>query len=328
MGKALSSVTDVVGLTDTKAAETYANDSKATVERAAQLLKNIDLPDIEKQRIIMELPEVIGYLQAEQLGQTSLESVKEDPRLRNAQMNALQMLQDRGREGLTAEDRLAFRELQDQAAGQEQARQKSIISEMAQRGTLDSGASLAAQLSSSQASAQQAQAQASQMARAALDAKRNALAQSAQAAGQLSQQDYGRQSDLARSRDIINQFNTSNRQNVNQQNLGTQQRISEAQAAGKNQQNLYNAGLYQQQFQNEMSKAGAQNQITMNQAATLAQQAAQQGAANQAITGAIVDAGMMYLGKPPTPKKDGSSSGGSSTGVDWSKALSGSGNIA
>jgi len=302
MGKIVSGTTDALGLTDTKGAETYAKDSQATLARAAELLKDVNLPDIEKQRIIMDLPEVVGYLQTEQLGPSGMESIKEDPRLRSAQMNALQMLQDRGREGLTADDRLAFRELQDQSAGQEQARQKSILSEMSQRGTLDSGASLAAQLASSQASAQQAQAQASQMARAAIDAKRNALVQSAQAAGQLSQQDYGRQSDLAKSRDIINQFNTSNRQNVNQQNLGTQQRISEAQSAGKNQQNLYNAGLYQQQFQNEMTKAGAQTGVIQNQAAQLAQQAAQQGAANQAITGALINAGTTYATagmKPP-----------------------------
>jgi hypothetical protein len=302
----LGNITDAIGLTDNKAAETYAKDSEATLARAAQLLKDVNLPDIEKQRIIMELPEVVGYLQAEQLGQSGLESVKEDPRLRNAQMNALQMLQDRGREGLTADDRLAFRELQDQAAGQEQARQRSILSEMAQRGTLDSGASLATQLASSQASAQQQQAQASQMARAAIEAKRNALAQSAQTAGNLSQQDYGRQSDLARSRDIINQFNTSNRQNVNQQNLATQQRISEAQASGKNQQNLYNAGLYQQQFTNEMAKAGAQVGVIQNQASQLAQQAAQQGAANQAITGALINAGTTYAtaGMKPPKKED------------------------
>ena len=82
-----------------------------------------------------------------------------------------------------------------------------------------------------------------------------------------------------------------NRMNVQQRNVGEQQRIAEAQTGTRNQQQMYNRNLPQQQFENEMRKAGGLSQASTNMAQMQANMAAQQSAANQGMMGALIGAG-------------------------------------
>jgi hypothetical protein len=127
---------------------------------------------------------------------------------------------------------------------------------MAERGALDSGSQLAAQLAAQQGSAQRGQEAAMQMAAQAEAAKRGALEQAASAAGQMRAQDVGEQSDVARAKDEIARFNLAQRSGAQQQNLG----IRQQDVGLRNQQQMYNKQLQQQQFQNQMAKQGMLNQ--------------------------------------------------------------------
>ena len=291
MGKVVSKVTDAVGLTDTGAAKEFAGQSAAAMREAAKRLENVNLPDIEKMKLILEAPTLVGELTAQELGRTELEGISLDPRLREAQFAALEQMSKRGAEGMTEEDRIVFRQFMDQAAAEDKSNQANILAGMQQRGMADSGTSLAAQLQAQQASSQAAQQRAAQMALASQQAKQNALMQTAQAAGQMEQQQFGRQSQVKSAQDVINQFNAANRQNVAQQNLGQKQRIAEQASAIRNQEQMFNKNLAQQQFENEMRKAGGLSQASTNMAQMFAGQAAQQAAANQAVTGALMQGG-------------------------------------
>jgi len=90
--------------------------------------------------------------------------------------------------------------------------------------------------------------------------------------------------------DAIAQFNAQNRQNVAGRNLGERQRVAEAGSATRNQEQMYNKALIQQQFQNEMAKATGVTGSQTNLANLYGQQAAAAQQAQQAQTGAILGA--------------------------------------
>jgi len=301
MGKVVSKVTDAVGLTDTGAAKGYADASAAAMREAAKRLENVNLPDIEKMKLILEAPNLVGELTPEQLGRTELEGISLDPRLREAQMAALNQLTQRGQEGMTEEDRIIFRQFMDQAGAEQKSDLANIQSAMQQRGMADSGTNLAAQLQAQQAGAQAAQQRSAQMAQASIQAKQNALAQAAQAAGQMEQQQFGRQSQVRSAQDVINQFNAANRQNVAAQNLGQRQRIAEQGSALRNQEQMFNKNLEQQQFENEMRKAGGLSQASSNMAQMFAGQAQAQAAANQGAIGGLISGGAALGAAALTP---------------------------
>jgi hypothetical protein len=159
------------------------------------MLYNIDAPDL-----ILSTPE-------ERLIDSELADVEVDPRLQAAQEMALSEMEQRGREGLTAEDKAKIDALRGQVGADEKARQASILAGMAQRGALDSGSQLAAQLSSSQAATQRAAEGATQIGAQAAQARREALSQAASTAGNMQQAQYGRDSNVANAIDNIAKFN-------------------------------------------------------------------------------------------------------------------------
>jgi hypothetical protein len=108
-------------------------------------------------------------------------------------------------------------------------------------------------------------------------------------ASQMSQQQLALAGQKASAADVINQFNTQNRQNVNAQNLASRQSIANQQAANRNQQEMYNKGLIQQDFQNRMAKATGVTGQQTNLANVYGQQATAAQQAQQAQTGALLN---------------------------------------
>lgn len=265
MGGVVSKVTDTLGLTDSTAGQSEIGQSMQLQRDIIRRLDDIDLPDIEKQKLALKMMSDAGFLEAEELDETAFADIEEDPRLRAAQMTALEELSERGEAGFTPQELNRFEEAQEAVAAQEQANQAAILQQMAQRGTLDSGAQLAAQLASQQNSFNQARQQARDMAAQSADARQGALARSANLASNIGQTDFQRDSAAAQAADRINQFNLQNRQNIQEKNLGIRQQDIGLQ----NQQQMFNRGLEQQQFQNEMAKAGATTSAIGNQATSL-----------------------------------------------------------
>lgn len=268
---------------------------------ALEELRRIYVPTVEEQKVNLVNPELAGLLGAEQLGPSSMEGVSTDPRLKNAQFKALEELAGLSQQGLGVEDQAAFNQLRRQAGAEAQAQQQSILNNAAAQGTLDSGNTLMAQLNASQAQAnrlsQGAEAQAAQ----AAAARRQALGQYADMSSNMANQDFGQKSTVASAKDAINKFNSQNRQDVNQYNLGQRQAINNTTAQNKNQQEMYNQGLKQQRFQNEVTKAtgvAGQTNNLANQYAQQGQAAAQgQAAMNSAILGTAGSVAGAYAGK-------------------------------
>lgn len=253
-------------------------------------LEAIGIPTIEAQRIALEAPELVGVLEAEQLGPSRFEEIQMDPRLQAAQMAALEDVSGIAKTGLGAEDRLALEEIRRRAAGQAQAQIASQEQRLQEQGILDSGLGILLRNQAGQQAAEAERMSGMQQAAQAQQARMAALSQQGSMAAQMQGQGLQLAGQKASAADAIAQFNAQNRQNVASQNLANRQRIAEAGAATRNQQQMYNQGLIQQRFQNEMARAtgvtGAQTQL----AGMYGQQAAAAQQAQQAQTGAILGA--------------------------------------
>lgn len=272
--------------------------AQANLEKAIKDIEALQIPDIEKQKLQLQLMSDAGFLEAEQLGRE--EEIALDPRMRQAQMEALSQLRERGQTGLTEEDKAVQDIMLRDVAAQEQAQQKAIMQGMAERGTLDSGAQLATQLGGQQAAYTRAQNQASQNAIAAAQARREALSQSANLASGMEAQDFSRGSQERGYRQSIDQFNLQNRQGIAAQNLG----IRQQDVGLRNQQQMYNKGLLQQEFENQKAITAMKANARIGQATQQQQQADALARANamkpglfqSAATGAAAGAGFGPVG--------------------------------
>lgn len=295
MGKIVSGVTRGLGLSaDPNAGAGAAKASQAELKKSVEAINAIDIPDIERQKLQLQLMQDAGFLDAEELGRSAMEDVTTDPKLRDTQMAALEGLRERGKAGLTTEDKAQINQLRREEAGRAQSEQGQIMQGMAERGALDSGASLAAMLAGQQGSAQRGAEATDRLAMESARTKREALEQAANAAGNIRGQDFSQQSEAARAKDVINQFNAQNRQNVASQNLG----IKQQDVGIKNQEQQYNKGLEQQQFSNKLTKEQAAANARSGVASSLQAQSQAQAAAAQADAGAmrgLLGAGMSAM---------------------------------
>lgn len=239
--------------------------------QAAAQFANVDLPDVEKMKLALQNPELIGEYaplleQYLNLQPSAMENISVDQALKDEQMKALLGLSDIAEGGLTEGDKAAARDIQREVNQNAEARRQAILQNMAQRGTLGSGMELAAQLSSAQQAADQQSRAGDVLAQQAQARALQALQQSGALAGQVRGQEFGEQAQVAQAKDAINQWNTANQQNVaarnvaaqnqaQQQNLANRQALEAQRAQTANQQQIHNKGLLQQQFQNEMQRA-------------------------------------------------------------------------
>jgi len=250
-------------------------------------LEAIGIPTIEAQRIALESPELVGLLEAEALGPSRFEEIQMDPRLQAAQMAALEDISgivEAG--GFDAATRLNLEQGLGRVAGAEQAR----LQQLREDPTLGQGQRLALQAQAVQGSGQAGRDVALQSAAQAQQARMAALGQQANLASGIQQQQLGLAGQKASAADAINQFNTQQRMNVQSSNLAARQALANQAAATRNQQEMYNKGLIQQQFQNEMAKATG---VTGGQTALAnlyGQQAAAAQQAQQAMTGSLIGA--------------------------------------
>jgi hypothetical protein len=269
------------------------NAGKSEMKEANRLMRDniarleaIGVPTIEAQRIALESPELVGLLEAEALGPSRFEEISMDPRLQAAQMAALEDITgvtEAG--GLDAQTRLALEEGLGRVAGAEQAR----LQQLREDPTLGQGQKLALQAQTVQGAGQGGRDVALQTAAQAQQARMAALGQQANLASGMQQQQLGLAGQKASAADAIAQFNTQQRMGVQSQNLASRQAIANQATATRNQQEMYNKGLIQQQFQNEIAKAGGVTGAQTNLANIYGQQAGAAQQAQQAGTGALLN---------------------------------------
>lgn len=276
----------------------------ATAARDKQnIIAGVKLPDIEDQELDLLIPQLVGeydpeVMQSLNLDPSDMENVSVDQDIKNQQLKALAGLSEVAEGGLTEADRAASRDIQREVAQNNVARQKALLSEMDQRGVLGSGMELAARMKANQMSADAQSRAGDQLAQQAQARALQAMIQQGNMASQVRGQEFGEQSQVAQARDVINRFNTNNRQDVANQNINmgneaqrmnlmARQAQADNAAALKNQQQIHNKNLLQQDFNNRAGMAGKQIGIVDGRAAAEQAAHANTGAAYAQAANAI-----------------------------------------
>lgn len=259
-------------------------------QQAYQQLANVGLPDIEQQRVQYTPYEYLGgydplLQQAIEQQQSGMLDIQTDPRLAQAQMQALETLTQLGQTPFTSIERAQLNNLRREASGLEQARQEQILQSLASRGMLGSGSELAARLSSSQSATERQSAEADRLASMAQQRALQAIAGAGSLGGNIRSQQFGEEEAKAQAQDAINRFNIANRRDIEGANVdvrnkalqeatAARQRIAEQNVATRNLQEEKNKALYQQQFDNAIRRATGQATALGNQAQAKSDQAA------------------------------------------------------
>lgn len=299
---------------------------KADKARQAALdqILNLQLPTIEAQQLALEKQKIAGTLAPEMEGtvqqdESAMKGITVDPRLRQAQMNALSSLTDLGTTGLTSADRAALLNIRNQTEGDAQAASASIMQNMAQRGMGGGGAELAARLAAAQGATNRGAQAGMDLAAQAQQKALQAMSSAGALGSQMEGQQFGEEAQKASAADAISRFNAANRQNVmgtnvgaknaaQQYNLTNAQNVANANTDIANKQQVNNKGLFQQDYQNRLNKATAASGQYDKQSAYDTQQADKTremwGTIGQGIGGGMAaGAGSLTKVKDPLTKK-------------------------
>jgi hypothetical protein len=266
----LGTIGGIAGMVASQGDQSQAQQAQ---QAALNQILGVTTPSIAQEQVSPTTESVQGTLNPNmqstaQIGSNAMSGISTDPRLQQAQMQALSQLQQQGQSGFTSAQLGALQSANQQASGQAQAANAAVMQNMAARGMGGSGMELAAKLSNSQNAANLANTQGNQLAAQAQQGALAATAASGQLGGQMQQTQFGQQAQVAAAQNAINQFNTANQQNVIGQNttaqnaaqsanLANAQNVANTNVGTQNQAAYYNSGLYQQQYQDQLSKAAA-----------------------------------------------------------------------
>lgn len=224
-----SAIGDAIAAGDTKKATALA-------EQAAARYRNLMPPEIQK-------------LVPEQQGASGLNDVMLDPKLRNAQMSALDALQaEVNSKGMTPQDFAAAQQAEQDAGRQESGFRGALEQSMAGRGLGGAGA-YAGALSAQQGTVNRSALQGTRIAADARDRYLNAINALSSTAGGVRGQEYGMARDKATANDAINAANTRMRwdaaqlnQQIPQQQFENKFALTKAQSGADNDLASYYAG--------------------------------------------------------------------------------------
>lgn len=135
-----------------------------------------------------------------------VEQASAGPDSKLAQMQALGMMKQQAKVGLSAEDRAALNQVRQQSQTDIQAKQGQIVQEMQARGMGGSGAELIARMQQSQAGAQNASSASDAVMAQAQNKALAALAQSGDFAGNMRQQEFNESANAAAAKNERNRF--------------------------------------------------------------------------------------------------------------------------
>lgn len=226
------------------------------------------------QELMIELQTYVqqGILSPEEaatyfLQETELGAITQDPATRAAQISALEQLKTKADEGgLDAVARANLRQSLGESETMERGNQEKIMADARARGMGGSGVELANRLLSQQGAASRSSAAALETASQAETARMNALREMSTLGGTIRTQDYDKERAKAEAQDVINKFNISNQQRLEEQrvaskneaqakNLALKQGLANMNTETKNKQEVYNKQVPQTIFEDKMAKA-------------------------------------------------------------------------
>jgi hypothetical protein len=246
--------------------------------------------------------------QAILLEQSKMGSITLDPRLKEQQMASLAALQELASGGgMNTADQSMLSRIANQENAQARGQREAILQNAQARGLGGSGIEMLSNMINQQESVNRKSQRDLDVAAMAQQRALEAMMQSGQLAGQMSQQDFGQQSQIAQAQDAIARFNAQNQQNqvnmnvqnrnqAQQQNLANKQQVANANVMQRNQQAAQNANIQQQIFENELRKRGGQAGIGQANASAAGQNSAAQAAAHNQMMSALFGVGAAAAG--------------------------------
>lgn len=186
----------------------FSSGGTGDFQDAIDIYEQLDLPDYYFQDIDPVM-----------LEDSLLASYSADPRLRQAQLDALDSLQEIvDMEGLTATDRARLEDINRQESAIERGNREAIMQNAAARGVGGSGLELAQQLISGQESAGRRAQQGFDVAADAEQRALDAMMMTGQLSGDMRGQEFAEAQAKAQAQDMINQFNVQNQNMFSQYN--------------------------------------------------------------------------------------------------------------
>ena len=323
-------------------------------------------PNIEDMRLQLEELVSQGTLSPEEAqiilqDPSAMESIQTDPMMKQAQMEALNELRGIGQSGgLNAQSKSRLARIAMDEDSQAKGRNDAIMSNMQSRGISGSGLEMANRMQNQQNAASNKSMRDMDVAALAEQQALQAIMQSGQLGGQMQQQDFNQQSQVANAQDAISRFNSQNRQqqnnlnvanrnNAQSANLVNAQNLSNQNVGTRNQEQIGNKNLLQQEFNNQVTRRGGQQQNANLNAQIAGQNSAGSAnaqnqtigtlatigggimggpmgaAAGQQLSGAVAPTNQQYSGQLQDPQwgkkdrlqmKDGGLVHGENTGVD------------
>lgn len=250
---------------------------------------------------------------AETLGPSAFEDIQVDPRLQDAQMDALNALQLRGETGLTPTEEAELNALRRGAAGTAQAQSASVLQDMDQRGALDSGMQLAAQLSAGQNAASRQSEEQDRQAAMAYQQALQAVQQAGMLGGDIRNQGFQEEATKAREMDAIDKFNLENRRRAQEGNitsrnqaaerdLNTLQRLEGARAGNRSKEEDSRIKALSEQNRMQMDRANALATVKGGRATATQNQANAQAEAGQNLASGLMNIGASLFSKDDKSK--------------------------
>lgn len=248
-------------LKDTFDAIFGGDDKSRGYEVAADILEQVEIPALRS--LILDLVELtdIGVLNPEEaqaflMSSTGFEDIELDPELQRRQYQSLRRFGEiADSEGLDAAARYRLREAEQEAETQLRGDLGYIDSLAARRGEgVRSGRDEVNRRLAAQAAAQRLSDRGLQAAMLGQQRADQALASQAQLAAGMESAQYGRQADIARARDAIQEFNARQRQGVENMNVGNINRAREFNLNREMDRDIFNIG---QRNREEASRVGA-----------------------------------------------------------------------
>jgi hypothetical protein len=248
----------------------FGSGGAASSQAAVDVLKDVPLPVLKQMypELYQQLVNLNPNLEkTSTLTDSALSGVSSDPRLKQAQMNALSKLQDiTSNNGRDAQFQSGAAQVANDVNSNLKGNEDAITQNLAARGMSGGLSEMVQRQQAAQGAAnRQSQSDLDLNAQAQQRALSSIMSQG-QLGGQMQAQDFNQQAQVAASQDAISKFNAANSQdvsarnastinNTNQVNATNAQNISNSNVQTKNAAQQYNLGLNQQNYNNAIGKA-------------------------------------------------------------------------
>lgn len=282
------------------------DEAQKYLQQALQQYQSINVPTVAQGEVNNLPQETVqgtinpNEIQTAEQAPTEFNNIALDPSTRQAQINALTGYQDIANSGgLDASAKLGIQQAIDQANIQSQGAQGAIQNQAQAMGQGGGNFALTQRALAAQGASNNAATQGLQQAAEAEANREAALNGMANIGGAINAADYSQAANKAASQNTINASNTAAKNAANTgnvannltaqtANLQNAQNVNASNTAANQGNAYYNAGLTQQQFNNELSKANGMAGV--NQAQASAANQASQNSAN--ATGQLLKGGI------------------------------------